>query len=224
MRNILIFTFIVAISALFSCEKNNYSPVIETIEPLPYFPAFPGSYWIYDSGDTMKVDSYVEYEYNTADYNSKPNYKTYKFPRLILSGIYNDYVLGDDIFTYVNEYSILKSSASGNLNPPFKELLSLTEGSEFTIGAAYKNSKETGKTIKVDTTITIGTTQYNDVIVTIQFNEECIYETGGTPESCATIREYYAKNVGLIKRERKDFGSNTVFVDDINLVEYYIAP
>lgn len=220
MRNIIIFTAFIAISALFSCEKNDKAPVVATtVQPLPYFPAFPGSYWIYDNGDTMKVDGYFDYTFNSASYTAEPVYKTFKLPKLVLNGIFND----NDTYAYVNEYSISKANESNYKDPAFKELLSLTENTEFTIGGASQGHRITGKTVKTDTTITVANVQYNDVIVTIQYDEACITYGNGTPESCADIREYYSKNVGLIKREKRDNISD-VFVDDINLVEYYVAP
>ena len=56
-------------------------------------------------------------------------------PKLILNGVF---------FAYVNGYSISKSNASNYRDPAFKEFLSLTEGSEFTIGSAIQGHKITG--------------------------------------------------------------------------------
>ncbi|HON18674.1 MAG TPA: hypothetical protein PK990_05840 [Salinivirgaceae bacterium] len=207
-----------------SCEKDNTtktndSVAYDTIKPLEYFPAFPGSYWIYDNNDTLKVaDHYEMYVFNSAGYTAEPDYDTLILPKLILNGIYNR----PDTFAYVNGYSISKAKESGYRDPAFKELLSLTEGAEFIIGGADQGHRITGKTIKVDTTIYIGTTEYRNVIVTIQFDYACVLGPGNSPENCATLREYYAKDVGLIKRERKNFPINTDFVKDIELIKFLI--
>ncbi len=105
------------------------------------------------------------------------------------------------------------------IEPSVKELLSLTEGSEFTIGGAIQGHKITCKTIKVDTTINMGPTEYKNVIMTIQFDYPCVSGTGGSPEDCTTLREYYAKDIGLIKREKRNYLMDTDFVKDIELMK-----
>lgn len=140
------------------------------------------------------------------------DYDTLVLPKLLLNRIYNS----DDPFAYVHEYSISKATTSNDRDPAFKGFLSLTEGDEFTIGGAFQNHKISGKTINVDTTILIGATNYDHVIVTIQYDYACITATGGTPEGCATIREYYAKDVGLIKREKRN-PANNEYVKDIEI-------
>ena len=191
----------------------------DTIKPLEYFPAYPGSIWIYDNNDTLKVESqYEKFIFNSAGYAAVADYDTLILPKLILNGIYNP----NDTFGYVREYSISQSNESNYRDPAFKEFLSLTEGAEFTIGGAIQGHKMTGKTIKVDTTIYIGTKKYENVIMTIQYDYACVSGTGGTPEDCATLREYYAKDVGLIKREKRNYPIGTDFVKDIELIKYEI--
>lgn len=184
---------------------------------MEYLPAFPGSYWIYDNNDTLKVaDQYEKYIFNSAGYTAVPDYDTLMLPKLILNGVFNQ----PDTYAYLNEYSISKSNESNYRDPAFKELLSLTEGSEFTIGGAIQGHKIKGKTIKVDTTIYIGTTEYKNVIMTIQYDYACVLGTGGSPEDCATLREYFAKDVGLIKRETRNYPIEIEFVKDIELIKY----
>jgi len=224
MRKTIIFGVITVLIGLISCEKDNEkkpndSVIYDTIKPLDYFPAYPGSYWIYDNNDTLKVaNQYEKYIFNSSGYTAEPDYDTLILPKLILNGIFNS----PDTFAYVNGYSISKSNESNYRDPAFKELLSLTEGSEFTIGGAIQGHKITGKTIKVDTTINIGTTEYKNVIITIQFDYACVSGTGGSPENCATIREYYAKDVGLIKRETRNYPINTDFLKDFELIKYEV--
>ncbi len=219
MRKIIIYGIITILVGLTSCEKDietklDNSVNYNIIKPLDYFPAYPGSYWIYDNYDTLKVaEQYEKYIFNSEGYTAVPDYDTLILPKLILNGVF---------FAYVNGYSISKSNASNYRDPAFKEFLSLTEGSEFTIGSAIQGHKITGKTIKLDTTINIGTTEYKNVIITIQFDYACVYGKGGSPEDCATLREYYAKDVGLIKRETRNYPIDTDFVKDIELIKYEI--
>ena len=58
--------------------------------------------------------------------------------------------------------------------------------------------------------------------ITIQFDYACVSATGGTGEDCATLREYYTKDVGLIKRERRNYQLDTVFMKEIELNKYEI--
>lgn len=219
------FIIITALIGLISCEKDkeakmDNSVVYDTIIPLNYFPAFPGSYWIYDSNDTLKVaNQYEEYIFNSAGFTAVPDFDTLFLPKLILNGVFNP----TDTFAYVNGYSISKAKKGSHYrDPAFKGLLSLNEGSQFSIGGSFQGHKIIGKTIKVDTTISIGTVEYKNVIVTIRFDRACELGLGVTPEECAYLREYYAKDVGLIKREVRSSITNTDFVKDIELVKYEI--
>lgn len=220
MRDTIIFGVLLVLIGIISCKKDNEikpndSVVYDTIKPLEYFPAFPGSYWIYDNNDTLKVaDQYEKYIYNSAGYTAPPDYDTLILPKLILNGIYNK----PNEFAYVKEYSISQANGSDYRDPPFKTLLSLTEGSEFTIGGSYQNHAITGKTVKVDTVINIGATEYRNVIITIHFD----VAFNMSPEDCAHVREYYAKDVGLIKRETRNYPVETEFVTEIELVDYKI--
>jgi hypothetical protein len=218
-----IFGALIILVGLISCKKDNEPKpddtiFYDTIKPLGYFPAFPGSFWIYDNNDTLKVVEYEKYVFNSAEYTLEPVYSTLILPKLILNGIYNR----NDSFAYVREYSISKSSVSNYRDPVFKGLLSTVEGAEFRIGGAIQGHKITGKTIKVDTAVYIGPKKYENVIITIQFDYACISGTRGSVADCATLREYYAKDVGLIKREKRNHPLESDFVKDIELVKYEI--
>ena len=225
MKKKLYFAFLIFLGMLISCNKDieiqaiNNFVAFDTIKPMEFFPAYPGSYWIYDNNETLKVaNQYEKYIYNSAGYTSEPEYDTLVLPKFILNGIYNQ----GDTFAYLKEYSLSKSSSSNYRDPAFKKLLSLTEGSEFVIGEAVQGHKTTGKTIKVDTSIFIGTQKYENVIVIIQFDNSFLSEFAQTPEECAFLREYYAKNIGLIKREKRNYPMDTVFIKDIEITKYEI--
>lgn len=211
---------IIALSlVLLACNKFNWKSQIETEEPLSYFPAYPGSYWVYDNNETLRVaDQYELYVFNTNGYTAEPKYDTLKLPKLLKNVFFNPL----DNETYVKGYSLSKSNTANYKDPSFKFILHTTEDKEFSIGAAIQDRKITGKTIKTDTSIYIGNTFYQDVIVTVQFDYACVNHTNGSPEECATLREYYAKDVGLIKRELKNYNTNNQFVTDFELNSYFI--
>lgn len=209
---------------LMSCVKDNPTKpdtniVYDTIKPLDYFPAFPGSYWVYDSNDTLKVaEDYELYVFNSAGYTAEPDYDTLVLPKLRSNRIYNS----GDSCAFVNGYSISKGENSETRDPSFKSILSETEGSTFTIGGRWQYHQIMGKTIKTDTSIMIGDTKYDKVLITIEFDVAC-NEQGGYPvDSCAYKREYYAKGIGLIKRESGGYIPNENWITDFELKEYDI--
>jgi hypothetical protein len=213
---------------LFSCSKEipTEAPaskpatptplMLDTIKPLEYFPAYPGSYWKYSNNATMRVsDQYMMYVYNSASYSAPPHYDTLVLPQLSTEGIYP---VGGDSYMYINEYSRSKGSPSSYRDPAFAGILETTEGKLFAIGGAFQGHAKAGQTIKTDTSIFIGTQQYEHVIVTVEFDYACRYVGGLPVEECAYKREYYAKDIGLIKREIKD----SIFKTAFELVEYNI--
>ncbi len=222
MKTIFIFGTLTVLIGLISCKKNNETKpddtvIYDTIKPLEYFPALPGSYWIYDNNDTLKVDRYEKYAFNSAGYTAEPDYDTLILPKLILNGVYNQY----DSFAFVNGYSISKPSNSSYRDYAFKDLLAETVGSTFYISSSWTGHKNEGKTIKQDTTVFINGAKYNNVLITIQYDTYW-QSMGVTIDNCSYLKEYYAKNVGLIKREKRNYPIDTVFVKDIELVKYDI--
>ncbi len=211
---------LVIITGLISREKSKVTDfsdlcteVFDTIRPLEYFPAFPGSYWVYDNGDTLKVaGQHEKYIFNSAGYTAVPDYDTLVLPKLILNGIYNL----RDSFAYVNEYSISKASLSSYRDPAFKQILSLNEGDALLIGGDVQGHQITGRVIQADTSIAIDGKAYERVIVTIHFGRMCTMN-GGSEYECAFKREYYAKGVGLILRESRNYPVDTVFIKEIAL-------
>ena len=222
MRKTIIFGVITVLIGLISCVKDNEtkpddSVIYDTIKPLDYFPAYPGSYWIYDDNDTLKVaDQYEKYIFNSAGYTAEPDYDTLILPKLILNGVFNS----PQTFAYVNGYSI--SQSTGNYrDPAFKDILSVNQGDELIIGGAVQGHQIRGRVVKTDTTIEVNGSIYENVIITIHFDN---YWSGYgmTETEYAFEREYFAKDVGLIKREIKNYPIDTEFKNDIELIKYEI--
>lgn len=205
-----------------SCENNEKgnpdSPIYDTIRPLDYFPAFPGSFWIYSNSDTLKVaNNYEKYIYNSSEYDELPDYDTLVLPKLILNGIYNP----NDTFAFVYKYSLSKSSKSSYRDYALKVILSETEGTRFYITSAWDGHCNTVITVKKDTSIIVQGKQYDKVIMTMQYDDYWTNQ-GVSRNKCAYLKEYYAKGVGLIKREERNYPINTVFLTAFELTKYKI--
>jgi hypothetical protein len=224
MKTTFIFGTLTILFGLTSCERSNEDKpedtvIHDTIKPLEYFPTYPGSYWIYDNNDTLIVTAqYEKYIYNSAGFDATPNIDTLVLPKLKLNGIYNP----NDTFAYVKGYSISKAINSDYRDPAFKFILSEAESATFIIGGRWQYHQIIGKTIKVDTTITIDDVRYDSVLITIELDIAC-NEQGLYPiDSCAYKREYYAKGIGLIKRESGGYIPNENWTTDFELIKYKI--
>ncbi|MBK9271690.1 MAG: hypothetical protein IPM48_08820 [Saprospiraceae bacterium] len=207
---------------LLSCrpESNDSTAFVKKLFPLPYFPAFPGSWWAYDNGDTMRVAPQMEaYIFNSSSYTAPPDFDTLILPKLLPDGIYN---LGDSV-AFVREYGISKSSQSGYRDPAFKQILALRKDEEFVIGGAFAGHRITGMTIAVDTSLVVRGVRFDSVIVCILFDEACRNGTGGSAQDCSTQRDFYAKNIGLIKRDSRTGIFQTPYEKEFELVDYFIG-
>ena len=136
---------------------------------------------------------------------------------MILNGIYNQ----NDDFAFVNAYSISKPSKSSYRDNAFIDFLSETEGLTFNITSAWEGHQNEGKTIKKDTSIFLNGKKYDNVLITVQYDNYW-RGMGFTIDKYSYLKEYYAKNIGLIKREKRRFPIDTVFVKDIELIKYEI--
>ncbi len=187
----------------------------DTIAPLCYFPAYPGSYWVYSSGDTMKVDpDYQMHIFDVAEWPAPdPVWDTLALPMLIQNGILTAGY--EEIF--VNGYTMTGMPRISYRDPHFMKFLSETEYLIFPITEFAQGSQILGKTITKDSTVAVGSQSFDSVLVVIQFNYMC----GGSQESCANQRDYFAKGVGLIKRENRQ-NANTPWITELELNSYYI--
>lgn len=223
METIIRALLVLSLPFFLCCEKETKpKPVIsgeiyDTIKPSEYFPAYPGSYWVYDNNDTLKVaDQYQKYIFNSAGYSAEPDYDTLILPKLILNGIFNS----GDKYAFVKDNSISKRSNANYRDPAFQELFSISEGGRFIFQAKHAGTSHycCGETIKKDTTISIGNKTYENVIITIHYDEYWME----SPFVCGYKKEYYAKNIGLIKREIRNYPLETKFRTVLVLDEYFI--
>mgnify|MGYP007056077317 FL=1 len=191
---------------IISCKKNEIVPnmnnlTYDTIFPLSYFPAYPGSYWIYSNGDTLKIeDEYELFYYNNASWTDIPDIDTLYLPKFKTNSIYPNGNALSEPYTYVYKYTI--STLSYRL--PFRTILSEQAGYQFNVSEYFSGNAGYGCTVNLDTTIEINNKKYENVLVVINY---AWHETiGYLPWS---TREYYANNIGLIKRESR-------YIDDLD--------
>ncbi len=225
MKKVLLCTISIII-ILVGCKKEELPDPIDTksgnfrgcdtIKPLSYLPAYPGSYWIYSNGDTIKTsDSYelhTLYEKAWITSEEPPYYpveecvekETAYFP------IYDNKILKG-----YKQYSIVNSPTSY-----CETLLLLCEslGAGWTIN--YTTHDRSSMLItKKDTTIALpNNVVYNNVIVA---------EYNYTINSSPIIKKeyYYAKDIGLIQLKTiyALLGPGEPNTIDWYLTDYFIA-
>lgn len=217
MNRIIVAVFIAVLISLLSCQKNDGpdgEEVYDTIRPLSYFPAYPGSWWAYNTGDTLKTKAdYQLYTY-ISECGDFTNTRTLVLPQFHSNKIYGS--------RYIYEYLLSNPLLNCYYPLPFIQILSDTLGQVFIKGEPDFYQQTLGKTIVKDTTLTINGRQYENVIITIEFDRGCSEGSDYTSEQCATMREYYAKGIGLIKREK---GRNLIFEEwttEYELIDFFI--
>lgn len=217
MYRIIIAILISVLISLISCEEDNVPGPDEnydTIFPKEYLPAYPGSWWAYHTGDTLKTKSDYQlftYRSECGDINDTKS--------LILPQFHSNDIYGS---RYINEYLLSNPLLHCAYPLPFVQVLSDTLGKVFIKGEPDFYHQLLGKTIRKDTSVVINGRTYDDVLVTIEFDRACSESSEYTPELCATMRDYYAKGIGLIKREK---GRNINYVEwhtEYELIDYKI--
>lgn len=200
MKIKLVFIISILGLLLWSCRKDELVDY-KTIEPLSYFPAYPGSYWVYNNGDTMKVSDFYEPS-GSVEY-AQNGIKTFLlFPKLLANQTFSTSNI------YINEYQF-----EGSFKWPF---LSITDGDVFAVSNYSQGHQRFRKTIKKDTSIVIGNTTYSKVIVVAEFESLC-----GYGEECYELKYYFAEDVGLIKREYRNW-QDSLFYSEFELETFFI--
>lgn len=208
---ILILTLL-AISCLFACKKNESEPdnnptnpnttSYDTIFPLNYFPAYPGSYWKYvdSNNDTTIIKTDTSYQKDSYTIGSAA-YVSDTF----LVPIYNQI----PIWRYEAHTGPISHSGSYPLTRILSD--SLPVGTSWAV-YYWSGTGVSRKIIAKDTTITISSHSYYPTIVV----EE--YYSIGPPNYIWIARRYYTKNIGLIKEELND--NSTINTKEI--IDYFI--
>ncbi len=70
-------------------------PDYDTILPKEYFPVFPGSYWVYNNTDTLRVmEDYQLCIYNVAHFTEPARYDTVVLPKFYPNSILGQFSFG----------------------------------------------------------------------------------------------------------------------------------
>ena len=236
-------------------------PQYDTLYPKAYFPAYPGSYWVYSNGVTKVTDAYYRlHTINTQDvyvpiYDGKVvigytvddkqiiNFDdaSWKVDEFQDNNIYRKIVNLDtslDIIQYPYHDSIHCDTIFEQYDSiPVDTIFSLVEvsdcnGSEY-CDTVFVNCDTAGcdtlfytlleqivyyDTLIVDTIISNcdSISHYDSVIVVREF-------TNSLDElNCWFTQEYYAKNVGLVKKEVSSCSDSTATITEFELVKYFI--
>lgn len=175
------------------CRDEIFLATHDTIFPDPYFPVYPGSYWIYSNGDTIRTfDNYRR----TGVFHNYPS---------MLPGMYNgpdDFYPDDSLYLPVwNSIPVLSYyflSEPRNSNPLKPIIPEGTRDPVFTsLDPRYNGEIIT--TATRDTSLVIGGKEYTGVIETWTGMGETdrIDEFPDVGEMY--YWRYYAKDIGLIK-------------------------
>lgn len=174
-----LFAFMALGLALSACDNGSDA---RYIEPNEYLPAYPGSYWDYSDGSRVRATNYELHSYRLSTSSSKYSEECY-VP--VWDG------------KYLYKYSIYQASPLY----PMKELLRAKGSAEWIVdesnGAKLKRSEAfiDSMYIRIPVDSTFKDSLFKEVYQITEYQENMDNTTHWN------TREYYAKNVGLIKVE-----------------------
>ncbi|MBP7508544.1 MAG: hypothetical protein KA807_12020 [Prolixibacteraceae bacterium] len=201
---LLVFTIIGCSKENDDGNKNTNEVKIDTIFPRNYFPAYPNSYWMYvtSKNDTIvhKTDSIYFLNTNYDPYKNPYDSSLYYAPR------YD----GKTVKGYLLELGTTDYHSSR-----WRLLIddSLYTNKVFSSCYIWPNANWYGKVMNIDTTILLNSNQYDSVIVIMEYSSPPGYEN-------QYIKYYYAKNIGIIKKEEWYLYDNITYEE--NLIDYKI--
>jgi hypothetical protein len=200
----------------------------DTVSPGDYFPIYPGSFWIYDNSDSIK--SHEEYaliglghKYTGISQTHGP----YNIPGFPVDSIYVPSIHVSSIHGDYNFYNY--SITMGSFLMRFLPVVNEEEGyylQQWQDGRYYDDYNSL-RILKVDTSLYIGNTLYEDVIVAEHFNMPNLVGGWESNYDYVTKILYFSKNIGLIKSQAfLSYRIDQVLFRDtitINLTDYFIA-
>jgi len=192
------------------CKKDEIKNY-QTIYPLPYLPAYPGSYWVYSqSNNTITVNASDEYVLTSFKSNELQGTPLDSFYAPVLNnlpwGENNFFVVGYSTPVKLgNHYSFVKI-LSDSLNDSWSY-------NSYVVCSRMVNA--------IDSTVVVNNVTYSNVIIIEDHEEGC------PTENSVIERFYFAKNIGLIKYTQCTWvivsGMNQYQVDyNWDLIDYHI--
>lgn len=202
------------------CAKEDNTSIhtlaYDTAFPHLYFPAWPGSYWIYHTHDTLKALNFKLFTYNQADYTSMPDYDTVVAIRMKVKNIFNL----PDTFAILKNNEISKPYGAPSRQKTFTPLFSTQKGI-FYIGNAWQGHATVGECQTLDTTLAVNHHHFSRVLVCIWYDNLTAQMLG--KDQAIYRREFWADGVGLIRRDEKPVPSGPVdFLTTLSLVDWHI--
>ncbi len=205
--------FIFILILFFACKKNEDpgmppSTPLDTIKPNPYFPVYPGSWWKYSSnkGDTSTTASGKEYVMDYYWYEDDTKRK--RIYAAMIAGYGGRKIWG-------RREKVTWSTVSPKLFIP-------VVSDSLTVGAGWETGRSNSQNYTVagiktkDTAIIIAGKTYSPVIVV-----DHSYAGLFNPVKRYAI-EYYAKDIGLVKRENFHYTNPDSVISYIEITSYFI--
>ncbi|HBX83058.1 MAG: hypothetical protein A2W97_14605 [Bacteroidetes bacterium GWE2_40_63] len=200
MKNYLI--ALVFIGFLASCGEESE---LSVVYPKEYFPAYPGSWWFYSNGERTSV---------------LPDYVAHSYQSSINSNEYTDEKLVPCINgQYLYEYKITQHSTRF----PVKQLLSESTGVPWVVDTVNGEAIKRQTIGKLDSIFVFipsvsadaDSAKYYNVLVVVEFTDSMTYAKWN-------LKEYYAKDVGLICTEVNNPYDTLGAIVQKTLIHYFI--
>jgi len=196
-----------------SCKKESSLRLPIIIEPSPYYPAYPGSYWLY----------YSNYSNDTVIVQIEPNYKLHSYKSHYNNNMPTDSVLVPFInSTPIYGYSIPEqpynyNSASLYSGYILKPFLDTVLGVFYRETTHYHGANNVKEVTQILDTMTVRGNIYQNVIevTTSSYdnNQALLYRT----------KTYYVKNIGRIKSIITNTVYNPIYLNTgVELISYNI--
>ena len=198
---------------LFSCTKikKECNDIVikqydnDTIFPSDYLMLYPGSWWTYTDGDSIKVSEWIHVKTHKSIPNG--NCRTiYENNHILPGNIYDTCSIQTFLDLSDTKYKPIISETPGVI---YKSVTKISEGTNTYTITVYP---------KVDT-MTVNHVLYYDVIKVKHYSEDYYPYPGYVPMGGRIY--FYSKNVGLIKLIYLQGGAE---VHTNELVNYFISP
>ena len=185
---------------------------LDTLYPSDYLMYYPGSFWEYDNGTI----------YDSLDWGLTPIYQSNLIGNSLTITVDKVYIPYGYLGHVYNNYRVVNSNYQTN----FIKILDTIVGEIYSSNSYSGSGKESNthklrvEVVELHDSLIVNGVVYYDVIQTEQRSSVFFPAFPGGPPESITVN-YFAKNVGLIKR----IDSSALFpTAHMNLVNYYIAP
>ncbi len=178
-------------------EDSIFVATLDTIPPYEYLPVYPGSYWVYSNGDTIRTNP--EYIKSAVFFKHSP-------PLVYDQGHGNNYFPNDSVYLPIWDGIPVLGYSSVNYiieYIPLIPILTNDVGSTVFLSTDNRSSCSAFMTESLDTTLTIGNNTFFEVIQTSiwsMYHGSC-WDYPDKRHMLSHSKRFYAKGVGLIREE-----------------------